>query len=115
MLEKQNKYGNTRVIENGTLYSSKREASVGAELQLLQRVGKIRNLQLQIPFILQEASKPQGLRAIKYIADFVFEEKQGTAWKKVVADCKGFPTPVYKLKRKMFIYKYPDIEFREIK
>ena len=29
-------------------------------------------------------------------------------------DVKGFKTDVYKLKKKMFLFKYPELDFREI-
>ena len=41
-------------------------------------------------------------RAIKYVADFVYEENGQT----VVEDVKGVKTPVYKLKKRMLAEKY---------
>ena len=32
-----------------------------------------------------------------------------------VEDVKGMKTDVFNIKRKMFLYKYPDIDFRSIK
>ena len=55
-----------------------------AELKLLQRAGKIRNLRCQVPFEL--VPKQDGERAVKYIADFVYEENGSM----VVEDAKGF-------------------------
>jgi len=43
-------------------------------------------------------------------ADFVYEENGKT----VVEDVKGVRTRDYILKRKLFKYNYPDIQFREV-
>ena len=78
------------------------------ELKLLEKAGEIKKLQLQPRFTLQESFKYQGKteRKINYIADFLYEEKNGQA---VVEDTKGFRTDVYKLKRKLFLKRYGDI------
>ena len=45
----------------------------------------------------------ENIRAINYIADFSF-----FMWEtEFVIDIKGMPTPEAKLKRKLFMYKYP--------
>ena len=41
-------------------------------------------------------------RAVKYVADFVYEEDSGT----VVEDTKGFKTPDYIIKRKLMLLQY---------
>lgn len=51
------------------------------------------------------------LLAIKYVADFVVHYPDGL---QVVVDTKGFRTKDYLLKRKMLLYKYPDILFEEV-
>lgn len=55
---------------------------------MLQRAGQIRNLQKQVPFVLQEpftAYDGEKIRAIKYVADFVYEDKDGRT---IVEDSK---------------------------
>jgi len=84
-------------------------------LKLLQRAGEIKDLKLQAPFILQEGfidytGKTQ--RPIKYIADFMYlETKRPDMF--TVEDCKGHRTKEYLNKRKLFLYKFPNIRFIE--
>jgi len=101
------KYRNVKT--NG--YDSKKENARANELKLLERAGHISKLCEQVTFELQPSFKCDGKaeRAIKYIADFVYQ-KDG---KLVVEDVKGFKTDVYKIKRKMLLFKYSDITFIE--
>ena len=41
-----------------------------------------------------------------------FDIKKG---KKIIVDTKGFRTNIYKLKKKIFEYKYPDLEIVEVR
>lgn len=34
--------------------------------------------------------------------------------KTIIVDTKGFRTEVYRLKKKIFEYKYPDLEIKEV-
>lgn len=81
-----------------------------------ERAGAIQDLQSQVPFILIPAQylEVNGKnkcveRACKYIADFVYTENG----KRIVEDTKGFKTDVYKIKRKLMLYKY-GIRIREV-
>lgn len=110
----RNKYGAQKVVVNGQKYDSKKEAKRGFDLQMLERAGKIVDLRFQVPFLLQEGFRRNGKaeRAIVYVADAVYFENG----KMVVEDTKSDMTrklPVYRMKRKMLLFKYPDIEFRE--
>ena len=49
------------------------------------------------------------IRPISYIADYVYEQ-DGI---KIVEDCKGFRTTEYKIKKKIFMYKFPEYKFIE--
>lgn len=110
-----NKYSNTRTVVDNLTFASKREATRYSELKLLQRAGEIKDLKLQAPFILQEGfidytGKTQ--RPIKYIADFMYlETKRPDMF--TVEDCKGHRTKEYLNKRKLFLYKFPNIRFIE--
>lgn len=97
---KRSKYGAQKCVIDGIKFDSKKEAFRYAELKVLERSGVIENLRLQVPYILIQKSK-YG-RAIEYVADFVYIENN----KVVIEDAKGFRTPVYKLKRRMFAEKY---------
>ena len=99
-----NKYGNTKT--NG--YDSKAEARRAGELKLLERAGKISDLQEQVAY--EIIPKQAGERAAHYVADFSYFENGEL----VVEDCKGFRTPTYILKRKLMLYTF-GIKVRETK
>ncbi len=96
----KNKYGAKRTGK----HASKKEARRSADLQLLQRAGKIQNLREQVPYVLIEAQRDDSNklieRQIKYVADFVYE----SGGKEIVEDTKGFRTADYVLKRKMMLF-----------
>lgn len=110
------KYNAKKTVVDGIEFDSIREAERYRELKLLERGKEIRNLVLQPRFLLQEKFKDkQGKthRKIEYVADFLYIDKDDKA---IVEDVKGMITAVYKLKKKMFLYKYDDqYEFREIR
>ena len=108
-----NKYHAKKTWMKGRVYDSKKEANRAFELEMLAKYGKIQNLQKQVPFVLQEGyvnKHGKKIRPITYIADFTYVE-DGIL---VVEDTKGMETDVFKIKRKMLEYKYPDIEFRVV-
>lgn len=108
------KYHNVRVMVNGIKFDSKKEARRYKELMLLKRAKVIDNLELQKPFILQESFKKNGktYRSITYKADFYYYDNEKKKW--IVEDTKGMRTEVYKIKKKLFEYKYPELEILEI-
>lgn len=106
------KYHAKKVEIDGVVYDSKKEAKRAAILEQQERYGMITNLQKQVTFELQPGyTNNQGkkIRPITYIADFVYE-KEG---KKIVEDTKGYRTETYKVKKKIFEYKYPEYTFVE--
>ena len=107
-----NKYNNKKVTIDGHTFASTLEANRYCQLKLLQRAEEISNLQLQVPFILQESFKKNGktYRPIIYIADFVYTEKGKT----IVEDTKGIKTETFKIKQKLFEKRYPDLELKII-
>jgi len=108
-----NKYRNKKTQIDMYVFDSIAESKRYKELALLQRAGKITELQLQPKFLLQESFRKNGktYRKIEYIADFMYEENN----KIIVEDVKGKKTEVFKLKRKLFEKKYPALELRIIK
>ncbi len=100
-------------------YASKKEAQVAADLQLLQRAGKIKNLREQVSFDLLLDAPGLGYKLpLRYVADFVFDEDTSgdgfeAHWTRVVADAKGFKTPLYKIKKRLML-QLLGIEIREI-
>lgn len=107
------KYKNIKMEIDGHEFDSKTEAKRYNELKLLECKGLIKKLQLQPRFLLQEGFKKNGktFRKIEYIADFMYEENG----KVVVEDVKGMKTDVFKLKRKLFEYKFPELTLKLIK
>ena len=108
------KYNNKKVVVDGILFDSKREADRYCELKLLERAGKIKDLQLQYRFVLQPSFRKNGktVGAITYVADFVYLDLERL--RNVVEDAKGYKTEGYKLKKKMFEYKYPELTIVEV-
>ena len=98
------KYNNQKIRVGGEVFDSKREYNRWCELRLLERSGIIRNLQRQVKFHLIDSQKtPERTeRPCDYIADFVYYENGN----RVVEDCKGMRTDVYKIKRKLMLEKY---------
>lgn len=105
-----NKYNAKKTELDGIVFDSRKEANRYAELKLLERAGHIEDLTLQPKFELQESFSVNGKkhRAITYSADFQYVEHGKT----VVEDTKGFVTEVFKIKQKLLLYKYQDIDFR---
>lgn len=102
-----NKYHNTKVIYNGIKFDSKKEMQRYKELELLESTDYICNLELQKKFLLQDGytnAKGKKIKPIYYIADFYYYDYIDNKW--VVEDTKGVRTEVYKLKKKLFEYKY---------
>lgn len=110
--KKKSKYNAVKTEVDGIKFDSAKESKRYASLKLLERAGVIENLKLQPRFLLQEGFTYNGHkeRKIEYVADFQYERNGQT----IVEDVKGMKTEVYKLKRKLFLYKYRDIVFREV-
>jgi len=108
------KYNARRSLVDGILFDSGREAKRYQELRLLEAGGKIRDLELQPVYQLLDGFVHRGerIRGITYRADFRYFDIEKEC--EVVEDVKGHKTEVYKLKRKMLLSRYPDIDFREI-
>lgn len=80
----------------------------------MEKAGEIKDLQRQVRYELQPSYKINGktIRKIEYIADHVYYEN-GELVVEDVKPSKTFQTDVYKIKKKMFMYKY-GMEITEI-
>ena len=109
-----NKYGNKKVIVDGIKFDSVKESRRYIELKLLQRAGEIKDLAMQVSFELQPKYKKNDktIKSISYIADFVYYDLKKKQI--IIEDTKGYRTDVYKLKKKLFEYKYKDLTIKEI-
>lgn len=124
----RNKYYNKKMSYKGMTFDSKHELERYHELELLQRAGKISNLQRQAKFELIPAIREQPTecykkgpnkgqlkpgkvieRAVYYIADFVYTENNKT----IVEDAKGVRTKEYIIKRKLMLW-HLGIRIREV-
>lgn len=110
----QTKYRNIKAEYNGDVYDSRKEMRRAAALDLLQKFGAISGLEKQRSFVLQDGYTTKDgrkIRPICYVADFVYHDNERGV--DVVEDVKGVRTDVYKIKRKMFEFRYPEYEFVE--
>lgn len=107
------KYHNKKVEYDGYTFDSIREKNYYIKLKLLEKAGKIKELELQKEFELQPSFKLNNKtsRKITYRADFTYKTTEDDELH--VIDVKGFRTDVYRLKKKLFEYKYR-IEIEEI-
>lgn len=113
---KRSKYNAKKTTVDGITFDSKKEANRYTELVAMQTAGLIKNLRLQPKYLLQENFCKNGTayRPIYYVADFEYfdTEKQKTIVEDVKS--KATATPVYKLKKKLFEFRYEDLEVVEI-
>lgn len=107
------KYHNKKVQIDMYVFDSIAESIRYKQLALLEKSGYISNLKLQPRFLLQEGFRKNGktYRKIEYVADFQYIEDGKT----IIEDVKGKETEVFKLKHKLFEYKYPELELKIIK
>ena len=133
---KTNKYCNKKFTIDGIEFASKKEANRYTELKLLEKTGKIKDLELQKPYELIPAQyeesteiytkgahkgkpKPgrQIERAVIYVADFVYTDC--ATGKQVVEDIKGYTASngaayaKFIIKRKLMLWRY-GIKIKEI-
>lgn len=107
------KYHNRKTTVDGKTFDSMLEAKRYRELNLMEHAGEIFQLELQPVFILIPKFKKNGktYREVTYRADFAYTDKND---KYIVEDVKGVKTPLYRLKKKLFEYTYPQLEIKEI-
>jgi hypothetical protein len=121
-MRKRLKYRNIPITVNGIKFDSKAEYKRFVELELLQKAGKIFDLQMQKDFELQPSfqdNQGEKRRSIKYIADFVYKENEAI----IVEDLKSKITAkdsTYKIKKKMLLWlfkreeEYVNYQFKEV-
>lgn len=116
---RKSKYGAKKVTVDGLTFDSKKEANRYRELKILEKIGEITNLRMQVKYVLIPAQrepdtvgKRGGIikgklieREVSYIADFVYTDVNGN---RVVEDVKGYrgggAYEVFKIKRKLMLY-----------
>lgn len=126
--QRQSKYGAEKTVVDGMTFDSRKEANRWGELCLLERAGEIKNLRRQVEYVLiPEKREPPTVgkrggvkegrviqKAVKYKADFVYEDKEG---KTIVEDVKGYKGggayAVFVIKKKLMCQVF-GIDVREI-
>lgn len=101
------KYRAIPEVIDGIRFPSRLEAARYRELKKLERAGEIRELRIHVKYPLKVGNKV----VCNYIADSEYLDVR--IGQRVTEDVKGVPTPVYKLKRKMFEAQYGS-QIREI-
>ena len=110
-----NKFKNQKVEKYGIKFDSKLELSYYEYLLELKEQGIVKDFQMQVKYLLQDGFEYKGekIRKIEYKADYVVKYTDGH---EEVIDIKPSSLqmirPEFKLKRKMLLMKYPDIDFR---
>ena len=112
----KSKYGNKKAKHDGIVFDSRKERDRYLKLSLLMKEGEISDLRRQVSYELipaiYEMEEKQlktkvkmvqrcAQRAVHYIADFVYKDKEGN---EVVEDVKGSTkmlTPEFRLKMKL--------------
>lgn len=110
------KYHSKKVEYDGLKFDSKKEAKRYRELMLLERAGKIKDLQMQVKYELIPSQKDMSGRVIEraviYIADFVYTDISTPVHRLIVEDIKGYRNTkggayaLYVIKRKLMLHKY---------
>lgn len=102
---RQSKYNNKTVVINDISFDSYMESRYYLYLIELQKHGVVKDIQLQVPFVIQDAFVMDGKKhqAITYVADFVVTYSDG---REEIVDVKGKVTQTFRNKRKMFIARY---------
>jgi len=107
-VSKYNAKPTDRVLPNGEVikFDSKKEATYYDELKIWESVGRVRDIRLQVQFLLKPAYTDgmtgERFRAINYLADFTFDRMEDNGeWVHHIVDVKGRKTKEYALKRKL--------------
>lgn len=97
---KRSKFGNRKTVFNGITFDSAVEARRYRVLQMLLDAGDITDLKLQPSYRLEAHGAP----ICTYRADFAYRD--AVSGEDITEDVKGFQTPEFKLKRKLFEAQY---------
>ena len=109
------KYHNKKTVADGIKFDSRLEAERYAQLKMMERAGAIRDLELQPEYELIPSFKKDGKtwRRTVYKADFRYILAEGD--RIIIEDVKGSTaviTDVFRLKQKLFEYKYPELTIK---
>lgn len=106
ILSDKTKYHSRKCEWMGIRFDSIKERNRWIVLHEEEKAGRISNLRRQVVFVLLPHQYQNGRlveREVKYIADFVYQDRDGNT---VVEDTKGFKTREYILKRKLMLFMH---------
>ena len=103
-MSRSSKYNAAKVTLDGHRFDSRREARRYEELKQLEAAGKIAQLQPRFELVPAFRCQGEAVRKMEYVADFRYLDYERGGL--VVEDVKGFKTPEYKVKVKIFKYQY---------
>jgi hypothetical protein len=116
------KYKNKSINAYGIKWDSKSELARYEQLVQMEKKQEILNLKVhskEINFLLLEKCTYKSFlgselnqRKITYTPDFVYTTKNGIL---IAEDVKGMLTEAFRIKAKIFRYRYPDIVLRVVK
>lgn len=115
--QKTSKYHSKKTQVDGKTFDSQKEARRYLVLKEWQRQGKIRDLECQKAFLLQEGfvdNQGHKQRPIYYVCDFLYYDIEKDRW--IVEDVKSHVTShldAYRIKKKMFLKQYQGCYFNE--
>lgn len=105
------KYGNKKCYVDGHKFDSHMECDYYYRLKVLKDKGEILDFKVHPKFMLQPSFKYNGktISGITYTPDFLVEYPFGVV---EIIDVKGAKTNEFKLREKMFKFKYPQYVFK---
>lgn len=110
MRRRRLKYNNRKTTLYGITFDSQAEANRYLILRDMEQRGEISDLRVHSCWNLLDAfvdAQGKKVRGIQYEDDFSYMSDG----QHVVEDVKGFKTPVFRIKEKLFKSRYPDVLF----
>lgn len=104
--KKKHKYGAVKTTVGDLTFPTKKEARHYTILMQMKRAGLIKSFEMQTTYEIfpgYRNTKGEKVQAITYISDFDITTLDGEVY---VCDSKGMETAVFRIKKKLFGYKY---------
>ena len=104
----KSKFHAIKATINDFQFDSLNESRYYIKLLQEKKAGIIKSFEMQQSFLITPSYKKNGktIRKMEYLADFVIQYPDGSTR---VIDVKGVETDVFKMKKKLVEYMYPDV------